>query len=131
MFTRFTAAVLLTLTLAAPAAHADTPAYQMPGAFQTLVTGGASYDGSFTDEQFAAYCVTFGLIVNQSWDGVLPASFSDKAFNLLASLALSGQNVNQAAIAGSADAETFVHTSDPGSAEAQMIVQVLTMIIGE
>ena len=131
MFTRFAAAVLLTRTLAVPAAKADTPAYQMPGAFQTLVTGGASYDGSFTDEQFSAYCVTFGMVLNQSWDEVLPAAFNDKAFGLLASLAMSGQDVNRAAIAGSSDAETFVRTGDPGSAETQMVVRVLTLIVGE
>jgi hypothetical protein len=134
MFSNTAKAAILAVMLACTAAQADTsnPSdYQMPAMFETLVTGGASYDGSFTDEQFAAYCLTFGMTLAQSWDNVVPSEFNDRAFPLLAGLVFLGGDVNKAANEGNSDAEAFMQASQPDSADTQMVVRVLMTLIAE
>jgi len=131
MFTK-TAAAFLALALACTAAKADTDYvsnYQMPSIFQTLASGGADFDGSFTDDQFVAYSLTFGMTLSQSWTGVVPAEFDAKAFSLLASVIMLGEDVNAAANAGASDAAAFVRTNDPESAETRMVVRVLSALV--
>lgn len=130
MFTK-TAAVVLAITLACTAAKADTndlSNYQMPSILRMLTSGGADFGGSFNDDQFVAYALTFGMTLSQTWTGVVPAEFDTKAFSMLASVIMLGGDVNAAATAGVSDAETFVRTHDPESAQTKMVVRVLSAI---
>jgi hypothetical protein len=131
MFVR-TAAFAIAALLTCTAADAETPqppAYQMPSIIETLVTAGATFDGSFTDDQFAAYCLTFGMTLSQTWPDVLPEDFNDRAFGLLRGLIIGGSDVNGAAIAGGKDAETFVASNDQGSDETRNVVVVLNALL--